>query len=113
MKKIEAIIRPENLEPLRLHLEGLGYPGMSVTEIVGHGKQRGVTHQWRGTQYKTAFLPKIKVELVVPDKLVDKLTEGIIDVCGSGKVGDGKIFVYKVDDAIRISTKESGEKAID
>jgi nitrogen regulatory protein P-II 1 len=113
MKKIEAIIRPENLEPLRLHLESLGYPGMSVTEIVGHGKQRGVTHQWRGTQYKTPFLPKIKVELVVLDKLVDKLIEGILDVCASGKVGDGKIFVYKVDDAIRISSKETGEKAID
>jgi len=86
---------------------------LSVTEIVGHGKQRGVTHQWRGTQYKTPFLPKIKVELVVSDKLVDKLIEGILDVCASGKVGDGKIFVYKVDDAVRISTKETGEKAID
>ena len=113
MKKLEAMIRPENLEPVRLHLEEIGYPGMTVTQVIGHGKQRGVTHQWRGTQYKTAFLPKVKIEIVAPDKLIDKLIDGITEVCGSGKAGDGKIFVYKVDDAYRVSTKESGEKAID
>ena len=113
MKTIEAFIRPECLEPVRLNLEAIGYPGMSVTDLVGHGKQRGVTHQWRGTQYKTSFMPKVKIEIVAPDKQIDKLVAGIIEVCGTGKAGDGKIFVYKVDDAYRVSTKESGEKAIE
>ena len=112
MKKIEAIIRPEKLEPLRLHLEDTGYPGMMVTEIEGHGKQGGVSHQWRGTQYKTTFLPKIKMEIVVPDAKVKKLVAGIIEVCRSGAVGDGKIFISPVNDAIRIRTKERGEKAV-
>ena len=112
MKKIEAIIRPEKLEPLRLHLEEIGYPGMMITEIEGHGKQGGVQHQWRGTQYKTAFLPKIKVEIVVQDTRVKKLVAGIIEVCRSGAVGDGKIFIHPVSDAIRIRTKERGEKAV-
>jgi nitrogen regulatory protein P-II 1 len=112
MKKIEAIIRPEKLEPLRLHLEDTGYPGMMVTEIEGHGKQGGVSHQWRGTQYKTTFLPKIKMEIVVPDAKVKKLVAGIIEVCRSGAVGDGKIFISPVNDAIRIRTEERGEKAV-
>jgi nitrogen regulatory protein P-II 1 len=112
MKKIEAIIRPEKLELLRLHLEKTGYPGMMVTEIEGHGKQGGVSHQWRGTSYKTSFLPKIKVEIVVPDTKVKKLVDGIIEVCRSGAVGDGKIFILPVGDAIRIRTKEKGEKAL-
>ena len=106
MKKIEAIIRPEKLEPLRLHLEEIGYPGMMITEIEGHGKQGGVQHQWRGTQYKTSFLPKVKMEIVVSDIRVKKLVAGIIDVCRSGNVGDGKIFILTVNDAIRIRTKE-------
>ena len=112
MKKNEAIIRPEKLELLRLHLEKTGYPGMMVTEIEGHGKQGGVSHQWRGTSYKTSFLPKIKVEIVVPDTKVKKLVDGIIEVCRSGAVGDGKIFILPVGDAIRIRTKEKGEKAL-
>ena len=112
MKKIEAIIRPEKLEPLRLHLEGIGYPGMMITEIEGHGKQGGVQHQWRGAQYKTTFLPKIKMEIVVSDAKVKKLCAAIIDVCRSGAVGDGKIFISPVSDAIRIRTKEKGEKAV-
>ena len=112
MKKIEAIIRPEKLEPLRLHLENIGYPGMMITEIEGHGAQGGVVHQWRGSQYKTTFLPKIKMEIVVPDTKVKKLCDAIIEVCRSGAVGDGKIFVTPVNDAIRIRTKEKGEKAV-
>jgi nitrogen regulatory protein P-II 1 len=112
MKKIEAIIRPEKLELLRLHLEKTGYPGMMITEIEGHGKQGGVSHQWRGTQYKTSFLPKIKVEIVVPNGGVKKLVDGIIEVCRSGSVGDGKIFISPVNDAIRIRTKEKGDKAV-
>jgi nitrogen regulatory protein P-II 1 len=112
MKKIEAIIRPEKLELVRLHLEKTGYPGMMVTEIEGHGKQGGVSHQWRGTAYKSSFLPKIKVEIVVPNGSVKKLVDGIIEVCRSGAVGDGKIFISPVIDAIRIRTKEKGDKAV-
>ena len=112
MKKIEAIIRPEKLEPLRLHLAEIGYPGMMITEIEGHGKQGGVTHQWRGSQYKTSFLAKIKMEIVVTDSRVKKLVAAIIEVCRSGAVGDGKIFISPVSDAIRIRTKEKGEKAV-
>jgi nitrogen regulatory protein P-II 1 len=112
VKKIEAIIRPEKLEPLRFHLEEIGYPGMMVTEIEGHGKQGGVTHQWRGTTYKSSFLAKIKMEIVVVDTRVKKLVDAIIEVCRSGAVGDGKIFISPVTDAIRIRTKEKGDKAV-
>jgi nitrogen regulatory protein P-II 1 len=112
MKRIEAIIRPEKLEPLRIRLEEIGYPGMMITEIEGHGKQGGVSHQWRGSQYKTAFLPKIKVEIIAADTQLKKLSTAIIEVCSSGTVGDGKIFISPISDAIRIRTKEKGEKAI-
>ena len=112
MKKIEAIIRPEKLELLRARLEEVNCPGMMVTKIEGHGKQGGVTHQYRGTEYKTYFLPKLKVELIVTDSQVKKMTETIIEVCNSGTVGDGKIFIYPVDNAIRVRTSESGEAAI-
>lgn len=112
IKRIEAIIRPEKLEPLRLHLEEVGYPGMMVTEIEGHGKQRGIEQQFRGTRYKTSFLPKVKVELIVADTKVKKLLNTIIDVCRSGNVGDGKIFISDVREAIRIRTKEKGVKAV-
>ncbi len=112
MKKIEAIIRPEKLEVLRLHLEKTGYPGMMITKIEGHGKQRGVTHQFRGTEYKTPFLPKVRIELVVTDSEVKKLCEAIVEICRSGSVGDGKIFVTAVSDAIRIRTGESGDAAV-
>ena len=112
IKRIEAIIRPEKLEPLRVQLQEVGYPGMMVTEIEGHGKQRGVEQQWRGTKFKTYFLPKVRVEIVVADKAVKKLVDCIIDVCRSGAVGDGKIFISDVKEVIRIRTKEKGEKAI-
>ena len=112
IKRIEAIIRPEKLEPLRILLEELKAPGMMITEIEGHGKQGGVSHQWRGSQYKTNFLPKTKVEIVVPDTQVKKLVAAIVEVCRSGAVGDGKIFVMPVSDAIRIRTKEKGDKAV-
>jgi nitrogen regulatory protein P-II 1 len=112
IKRIEAIIRPEKLEPLRMHLQDVGYPGMMVTEIEGHGKQRGVEQQWRGSKFKTYFLPKVKVELVVLDKQVKKIVDTIIDVCRSGSVGDGKIFISDVKEVIRIRTKEKGDKAV-
>lgn len=112
MKKIEAIIRPEKLELLRSHLEKVGYPGMMVTEIRGHGKQGGVTHSFRGNEFKTFFLGKVKVEFVVTDAQVKKLVDAIIEVCRSGAVGDGKIFVSAVENAIRIRTGEAGDTAI-
>src|SRR4051812_47054750 len=112
MKKIEAIIRPEKLEILKASLDQIGYPGMMVTEIRGHGKQGGVSHQFRGTEYKTSFLPKVKVEIVVPDAQVKKLIDGISEVCKSGSVGDGKVFVTAVENAVRIRTGESGDVAV-
>jgi nitrogen regulatory protein P-II 1 len=112
MKRIEAIIRPEKLEILKARLEEIGYPGLMVTEIRGHGKQGGVVHQFRGTEYKSAFLPKIKLEIVVPDSQVKKLIDGISEVCKSGAVGDGKVFVTAVENAVRIRTGESGDSAV-
>ncbi len=112
MKKIEAIIRPDKLEVLRQHLEKIGYPGMMVTKIEGHGKQGGVSHQWRGTEYKTPFLPKVRVEIVVTEIQVKKLVDAISEVCRSGAVGDGKIFISSIDDAVRIRTGESGDVAV-
>src|SRR6476619_6868955 len=102
MKKIEAIIRPEKLEVLRIQLEKIGYPGMMVTKIEGHGKQMGVSHQFRGQEYKTPFLAKIRLEIVVKDSEAKKLTDAIVEVCRSGAVGDGKIFISDVANAIRI-----------
>lgn len=112
VKRIEAIVRPERLEPLRAQLEEVGYSGMMVTEIEGHGKQRGVEQTWRGATYKTYFVPKVKVELIVVDKAVKGLVDTIIAVCGSGKAGDGKIFISDVQEVIRIRTNERGIKAI-
>jgi nitrogen regulatory protein P-II 1 len=112
MKKIEAVIRPEKLEVLRVHLEKVGYPGMMVTEIQGHGKQGGVSHQFRGTEYKTYFLPKLRVEIVASENDVKKISDAIVEVCRSGNVGDGKIFVSGMDTAVRIRTGETGEVAV-
>jgi nitrogen regulatory protein P-II 1 len=112
IKRIQAVIRPEKLEPLRIHLEEVGYPGMMVSEIEGHGKQRGIEQQWRGTRYKTPFVPKVKVELICTDRQSKKIIDTIIDVCRSGAVGDGKIFISPVSEVIRIRTKEKGEKAV-
>src|ERR1043166_9002527 len=90
MKRIEAIIRPEKLDVLRLRLEEIGYPGMMVTDIRGHGKQGGASHQFRGTEYKTFFIPKCRVEIVVKNDQVKKISDAIIEVCRSQNVGDGK-----------------------
>src|SRR6185295_4243796 len=106
MKKVEAVIRPDSLDNVMAALEQKGYPGIMVTEIEGHGKQKGVTQQWRGQQYKVDFLPKVKVEIVAADKSVKKIIDAIIEACHTGSVGDGKIFVSAVADAIRIRTKE-------
>ncbi len=112
MKRIEAIIRPEKLDEVRKALELAGYPGTTITQIEGHGKQKGVTQQWRGEVYKVDLLPKAKVEIVASDKDQAKIVSAIQKTAGTGNVGDGKIFVSTVDEAIRIRTGESGERAL-
>lgn len=112
MKKIEAIVRPEKLDEVRKALEAAGYPGITITEVEGHGKQKGVTQQWRGEAYKMDLLSKTKVEIVVSDKDQEKIISAIQKVAVTGNVGDGKIFVSDVSDVIRIRTNERGEKAL-
>ncbi len=112
MKKIEVIIRPERLEAVRSALEKVGYTGLMITEIEGHGKQKGVVQQWRGEKYKVAFLPKIKIEIVVKDDKVESIIKTITDNAKTGEIGDGKIFVYNIENAIRIRTGERGESAL-
>lgn len=112
MKKIEAIVRPEKLDEVRRALEAAGYPGISITEIEGHGKQKGVTQQWRGEVFRVDLLPKSKVEIVVSDKDQEKIIAAIVKVAASGSPGDGKIFVSDISDAVRIRTSERGEKAL-
>lgn len=112
MKKIEAIIRPEKLSAVQEALEAAGYPGITITEIEGHGKQKGSIQQWRGEQYKVNFLPKVKVEIVALNEDVEKIIDAIVDVSSTGEVGDGKIFMYDVSEVIRIRTRERGERAL-
>ena len=112
MKKIEAIIRPEKVDEVRKAIEAVGYPGLTMTEAQGHGKQKGVTQQWRGETYRVEFLPKVKLELVVGDADVEKIVKAIIASAKTGAVGDGKIFVSDVRDAIKIRTGERGESAL-
>ena len=112
MKKIEAIVRPEKIDEIRKALESAGYPGMTVTEVEGHGKQKGVTRQWRGEAYKGDLLPKGKLELVVSDKDAERILSTIIAKAKTGAVGDGKIFVSDVKDVVRIRTGERGEEAL-
>lgn len=112
MKKIEAIIRPEKLEAVRQELEKVGYSGLMITEIEGHGKQKGIVQQWRGEKYKVDLLPKVRIEIVVKDSDVDKITKAIIESAKTGEVGDGKIFISSIENAIRIRTGEKGEAAL-
>ena len=112
MKKIEAIIRPERLDEVKRALEASGYPGITITQIEGHGKQKGVTQQWRGEIYKVDLLPKTKVEIVASDKDQEKIVSAIQKAAGSNTVGDGKIFVSNIDEVVRIRTGERGEKAL-
>lgn len=112
MKKIEAVIRPEKLDGARVALERSGYPGITITEIEGHGLQKGSIQQWRGEKYKVDFLPKIKVEIVAKDSDTEKIIQAILESAYTGGVGDGKIFVYDVDEVVRIRTRERGERAL-
>ena len=112
MKKIEAIIRPEKVDDVRKALEKAGYPGMTITEVEGHGKQKGVTRQWRGESYKVDLLPKVKIEVVVSDKDVDRMLSAITSAAKTGAVGDGQIFVSDIKDVVRIRTGDRGDDAL-
>ncbi len=112
MKRIEAIIRPEKANIVKAALEELGYSGMTVTEVKGHGTQKGITEVWRGRVFKVDLLSKVKMEMVVPDADVDKLVQAIANEAKTGNIGDGKIFVSSIDNVMRIRTGETGEKAI-
>jgi nitrogen regulatory protein P-II 1 len=112
MKKIEAVIRVEKLEEMMGALETLGCPGMMITHIEGHGRQKGLVEQFRGREYKVNFLPKIKIEIVVKDTDLEKIVKTISGIARTGEIGDGKIFVYPVDDVLRIRTGEKGESAV-
>ena len=112
MKKIEAIIKPFKLDDVREALGDLGVAGMTVTEVKGFGRQKGHTELYRGAEYMVDFLPKVKVEVVVSEDLVDSCIESILEVARTGKIGDGKIFVTSVERAIRIRTGDENEEAI-
>ena len=112
MKKVEAIIKPFKLEEVKDALGEVGIEGMTVTEVKGFGRQKGHTEIYRGSEYTVDFLPKIKIELVVPDGSVETAIAAIIKAAKTGKIGDGKIFVSNVEQAIRIRTEEKGEAAV-
>ena len=112
MKKIEAMIKPFKLDDVRESLSDIGISGMTITEVRGFGRQKGHTELYRGAEYMVDFLPKVKLEVVVPDELVDQCIDAIIETAQTGKIGDGKIFVYNVERAIRIRTGEENEDAI-
>ncbi|MDK4619334.1 P-II family nitrogen regulator [Kingella kingae] len=112
MKKIEAIIKPFKLDDVREALTEAGISGMTVTEVKGFGRQRGHTEVYRSAEYAVDFLPKVKLELVLPDDLVERTVEIIVQTARSGKIGDGKIFVLPVEEVIRIRTGETGEAAV-
>ncbi|MEI6561694.1 MAG: P-II family nitrogen regulator [Verrucomicrobiota bacterium] len=112
MKKIEAIIKPFKLEEVKEALSELGIEGMTVTEVKGFGRQKGHTEIYRGSEYTVDFLPKIKLEIVLTDDLVDSASSAIVKAAKTGKIGDGKIFISTVEEAVRIRTEETGDKAV-
>ncbi len=112
MKKIEAIIKPFKLDDVKEALQEIGLQGITVVEARGFGRQKGHTELYRGAEYVVDFLPKVKIEVVVPDDQVERIIEAIVNAAQTGRIGDGKIFVIPVEDAIRIRTGERGENAI-
>lgn len=112
MKKIEAIIRPFKIDDVREALVEIGIKGMTITEVKGYGRQKGHTEMYRGSEYQIDFLPKMKIEIITPDNQVNKIVETIIKAAKTGQVGDGKIFIYPVEEVIRVRTEESGEAAL-
>jgi nitrogen regulatory protein P-II 1 len=112
MKKVEAIIKPFKLDEVREALSEIGVTGLTVTEVKGFGRQKGHTELYRGAEYVVDFLPKVKVEVIVADALVDSAIEAVVKAARTGKIGDGKIFVTTVEQVVRIRTGESGEAAV-
>ncbi len=112
MKKVEAVIKPFKLDEVKEALQEIGLQGITVTEAKGFGRQKGHTELYRGAEYVVDFLPKVKIEVVLADEMVEKAIEAIQNAAKTGRIGDGKIFVYAIEDAIRIRTGESGVDAI-
>jgi nitrogen regulatory protein P-II 1 len=112
MTKVEAIIQPSRFESVKEALREIGVEGMTVLEVRGHGRQKGHTEVYRGREYTVDLLPKIKIEMVLPDNLVDGALRAILQTAKTGKIGDGKIFLSRIDEAIRIRNEERGESAL-
>jgi len=112
MTKLEAIFQPSRFDAVKEALREIGVDGMTVSEVRGHGRQKGHTEVYRGREYSVDLLPKIKIEMVLPDKLVDSVVQTVLKAAKTGKIGDGKIFLTKVDEAIRIRNEERGEAAL-
>ena len=112
MKKIEAIIKPFKLEDVKEALSGLGVQGMTVSEVKGFGRQKGHTEIYRGSEYTVDFLPKLKIEIVIGDSLAAATVDAIVKAAKTGKIGDGKVFVSSIENAVRIRTEEKGEQAV-
>ncbi|HEX4644076.1 MAG TPA: P-II family nitrogen regulator [Verrucomicrobiae bacterium] len=112
MKKIEAIIKPFKLEEVKDALSEVGIEGMTVSEVKGFGRQKGHTEIYRGSEYTVDFLPKVKVEIVLGDDVADSAVDAIVKAAKTGKIGDGKVFISAIEEAIRIRTEEKGEKAV-
>lgn len=112
MKKVEAVIRPNKLEPAKEALAEVGCQGLTVTEVKGFGRQKGHSEVYRGAEYVVEFQPKIKIEVVVPDRMVEDTIKALVAATATGQIGDGKVFILPVDDSVRIRTGESGEASL-
>jgi nitrogen regulatory protein P-II 1 len=112
MRKIEAIIRPEKLDNVKLALEEKGFIGLTVSEVKGRGRQKGIIQQWRGREYRVDMLPKVKLELIVDSAKTEEVINTVVDAAKTGRVGDGKIFITPVEEIIRVRTGEKGDKAV-
>lgn len=112
MRKVEAIIQPHKLEDVKEALKNIGVDGMTITEVRGHGRQKGHTEVYRGMEYKVDLLPKVKLEMVVADQRADEVIRTLVTAARTGKIGDGKVFVYEVADAVRIRNDDRGDAAL-
>lgn len=112
MKKIEAIIRTMKFEEVKIALEKAGFESMTVSEVKGRGKQKGITQQWRGAEYVVDLIPKTKIEMVVDDAMAESVVDTICTVAATGNIGDGKIFISTIEDVIRVRTRERGTQAL-
>lgn len=112
MKKVEAIIRPEMVPVVRKALEDLGVKGLTITQVLGHGAQRGVTQQWKGNAYKVDLLPKVELKMIIADAMLEPVLAAITETARTGAVGDGKVFVSAIEEVMRVRTGERGEGAV-